>query len=208
MGSSVNGGGREAVERREGVRGAGEFDEGPASDSADTDSSCGSSEGEARATDRYSSRLSKALSIGIPGGDMTADSAVGTALPATAIGRAEDLLFGDVCALLAGVLCLESALSPRAIDAPVVPFRFSFSTLRGAGLIGDGVGRGKVALLLSGTSPLTLTARTAVGAVGTRPMATRPAPTFLPHPAEFGSAAKKYWSERWLLRPKDKTHNR
>jgi hypothetical protein len=66
-------------------------------------------------------------------------------------GRVKTFFLGDVCAEFVVLLCDESVLFPLAIVVNDNGLRFSFSLI-GAGVTGEGVGRGKAALLLRGMS--------------------------------------------------------
>jgi len=67
--------------------------------------------------------------------------------------RADGFRFGDTCAELVVADMLESVLLPRII-AEGFSF-FSFFSLTGGGCTGEGVGRGKAMLLLSGRAVTT-----------------------------------------------------
>ena len=184
IGSSVSGGGR-WTDNRVGVCGAGEDVEGPASESAECDSSVASSIGSGAsipgggATGGFDAVAGADDDAGVrPGGGLTVEVVNGTGFR-----------FGDVWALFVPSDKLESVLFPRDM---VVGFSFfSFFSLTTGGWTGDGVGRGKATLLLSGSAVVIdvggLTGRDVPMGMDVR-FAGRATGMPFPHAAEFGRA--------------------
>lgn len=214
MGSEVSGGGRgfESAWERAGVWGAGEEEEGPASELVSpvgTDSTASSSGSGSLSTSGAVTASDSVVAVsmdagrecfaragmGRPGGgggiDEEADAAAGVGVGVSTLGisvlvdKVNGFFFGEVCALLPAPLCTESVLRPLDI-ADAMTF---FSRLTAGMGMAEGVGRGKASgFFVSGMRLDLLRVAAGAGAGGGR-TGVRPVPIGLPQLADPGSAA-------------------